>query len=133
MATHPPSAEGVVLVDFDGTMAPWGNLFSVDEFLPGAVAAVRALKAAGYTIGIFTSRLSPSWHRAEGRDPEEGILEQTAYLEGLLLLANIPFDFITAEKVPALAYFDDKAMRVNERRPLMVAVTDWMTFGDDAI
>lgn len=133
MATHPPIAEGVVLVDFDGTIVPWGKLDEVPEPLPGAVAALRALKANGYRIGIFTSRLSATWHRAEGRDPIVGAAQQSLTVRDVLQKHGIPFDFITAEKVPAVLYLDDKAMRVNERRPLMVAVTDFMTFGDEAV
>lgn len=133
MATHPPSAEGVVLVDFDNTLAPWGRLFSVTEFLPGAIDAMHLLKERGFRIGIFTSRLSPSWHVAEGRDPTWGPQQQRDYLEGLLIEHGIPFDFITAEKVPAVLMLDDKAMRVTEERPLLEAVRDFLVAGDDAI
>lgn len=122
MATHPPSADGVVLVDFDGTLAPWGALWNVTEFLPGAIEAVRLLKERGYRIGIFTSRLSPSWHVAEGRDPTFGPLAQRDYLERLLIEHGVPFDFITAEKVPAVLMLDDKAMRVTAERTLLDAV-----------
>lgn len=91
------------------------------------------LRRRGYKIGIFTSRLSETWHRAEGRDPIEGIAEQRRIIRLFLFTHNIPHDFITAEKVPAVLYLDDKAMRVNEARPLDVAVAAYLTFGDDAI
>lgn len=128
MATHPPSAEGVVLVDFDGTLAPWGALWDVKEFLPGAIEAMRLLRSEGFRIGIFTSRLSPSWHVAEGRDPFWGPENQRAYLEGLLNKHEVPFDFITSEKVPAVLMLDDKAMRVTDERPLLEAVQDWLVY-----
>lgn len=130
---HPPSAEGVVLVDFDNTLAPWGKLFRVTEFLPGAIEAMHLLKERGYQIGIFTSRLSPSWHVAEGRDPLFGPLAHRDYLERLLIEHGIPFDFITCEKVPAVLMLDDKAMRVTQERPLLEAVRDYLVAGDDAL
>lgn len=133
MANHPPSAEGVVLVDFDGTLAPWGALWDVKEFLPGAIDAVRLLHELGYKIVIFTSRLSPSWHVAEGRDPTFGPLAQRDYLERLLIEHGIPFDFITAEKIPAVLMLDDKAMRVTSERPLLEAVRDFIADGDYAL
>ena len=133
MSTHPPVAEGVVLVDFDGTIVPWGRLEGPFDPLPNAAAAVQSLKNMGFTIGIFTSRLSPTWHRAEGRDPELGIAEQTHIIRVALFANNIPFDFITAEKVPAILYLDDKAMRVSEKRDLLDAVAAFSILGDEAI
>jgi hypothetical protein len=130
--SHPPSAEGIVLVDFDGTIVAWGSLRN-PVLLPMAGSAVRALKGEGYTIGIFTSRLSPTWHRAEGRDPDVGILEQVQIIEQFLFDNEIPHDFITAEKVPAVLYLDDKAMRVNEARNLNDAVDAFLARGDEAI
>jgi hypothetical protein len=130
--SHPPSAEGIVLVDFDGTIVAWGSLRN-PVLLPMAGSAVRALKGEGYTVGIFTSRLSAAWHRAEGRDPFWGCLEQKKIITDFLVENEIPFDFITAEKVPALLYLDDKAMRVSEARPLNDAVDAFLAMGDDAL
>lgn len=133
MLTHPPSAEGIVLVDFDGTIVPWGNLSDVPAPLPNVGEAMDLLRRHGFTIGIFTSRLSPTWHRSEGRDPEAGIAEQTQIVRTHLFAHNLPHDFITAEKVPAVLYLDDKAMRVNEDRPLLDAVLEYLAYGDRAI
>lgn len=122
LVTHPPVAEGVVLVDFDGTLYPWGQMFDAPEPIDGSGAAVRLLKELGFTIGIFTSRLSPFWHESEGRDPETAIKAHLSYIEYVCNRDNIPFDFITAEKVPAVAYFDDKAYRVTTGAPLIDVV-----------
>lgn len=131
--SHPPSAEGVVLVDFDGTIFPWGHL-SVDK-APFTMAgpALHLLREHGYRIIIFTSRLSPTWHRAEGRDPAVGILEQRALITEAMRRHRLPFHGITSEKIPAVLYLDDKAMRVNEDRDLLDAVGAFLEEGDDAI
>jgi len=107
---HPPVAEGVVCVDFDGTIAPWGDLFGFPEPLPGAKGFLQELRNAGYTIVIFTSRLSTVWHQHEGRDVARGIFEQVEYLRAYFERYGLECDSVTAEKVPALAYIDDKAI-----------------------
>lgn len=103
---HSPLAENVICVDFDGTLYPWGDLFSYDPPLPGAVDAVLRLRDAGFRIVIFTSRLSPTWLEAEGQSE----VVQYDYIAEVLTRDGIPFDAITAEKVPAIAYVDDKAI-----------------------
>jgi hypothetical protein len=104
---HSPDAKGVVCVDFDGTLVPWGPLMNPEsQPLPGAVEAVQKMKNAGWRILIYTSRLSPSWHSASGEKYEE----QLQYVVDTLNRLGIPFDGITAEKVPAEAYIDDRAI-----------------------
>lgn len=107
---HPPVAEGVVCVDFDGTIAPWGDLFGFPEPLPGAKEFLLWLRENGYTIVIFTSRLSTVWHKSEGRDPGYGIFEQVEYLRKYFEKYGLESDHVTAEKIPAIAYIDDKAI-----------------------
>lgn len=107
---HPPVADGVVCVDFDGTIAPWGDLFGFPEPLPGAKAFLDGLREKGFTIVIFTSRLSTVWHNHEGRDPARGIFEQIEYLRKYFEKYDLPADSVTAEKIPAVAYIDDKAI-----------------------
>lgn len=105
-AGHPPIAEGVILIDFDSTIAPFGYLFSYPKPFPGISKFAKRLKAKGYTIGIFTSRLSPKWLKADKQNKQEHIDYITNYCE----MYDIPIDFITAEKVPAIVYIDDKAI-----------------------
>lgn len=131
--SHPPSAEGIVLVDFDGTLFPWGSLSAQHAPFANAATAMHALVDAGYSPVIFTSRLSPSWHTAEGRDPAIGCAEQRAIIERALFQNDIPFFEITAEKIPAELYLDDKAMRVNAGRDLLAAVTAFLEMGDEAV
>lgn len=116
---HPPSAAKVVCIDFDGTIVPWGGLLDPKKKpFPGAAEAIQALRDSGWRIVILTSRMSPSWWRAEaitrGVNQWEFGRQQKAYVAGLLTKHGIPFDKITAEKVPAQAYFDDKAVFVQD-------------------
>lgn len=112
---HSPVAEKVAAIDFDGTIVPWGPLMGDKDPEPGAVEALRAIKAAGYRIVIFTSRLSKRWARSVvGDEPWRVTVflnEQEEYVRSTLTRHDIPFDEITAEKVPAEFYIDDKAFR----------------------
>jgi hypothetical protein len=110
---HPPIADRLALIDFDGTIVPWGPLMGDKDPLPGAVEAIRDLKARGYRIGIFTSRLSRTWAASVvtgGAAVAAFLVEQEQYVRRLLTAHDIPFDFITAEKMPAQFYVDDKAI-----------------------
>ena len=106
----PPVAKKVICVDFDGTLFQWGDLYEKKPPFVGAVDAVRALKRAGYTIVIFTSRMSPTWWHAEGMDSKKAFQIQTDFCAKRLNDYGIPYDRITAEKVPAEYYIDDKAI-----------------------
>jgi len=107
-AGHPPIAEGVVLVDFDGTIAPFGFLFDYPKPLPGVVDFMQKLAKADYRAVIFTSRLSTKWLKSVGQTKQQHIEYITSYCQKY----NIPFNAITAEKIPCVAYYDDKAVRV---------------------
>lgn len=113
-AGHPPVAENVVLVDFDGVISPFGKMFDAHPF-EGVKEALRVLRLNGYKIVIFTSRLSPTWHKHEGWSTRKAAKEQREYLEKFLAKNKIPFDDITCEKVPAVLYLDDKAQNVESR------------------
>jgi hypothetical protein len=104
---HAPMAEGVILIDFDGTIAPFGPLFEAPEPLPGAIEAIRAFKAAGMKVIIFTSRLSPLWLDSVGQSAFQHVDYITKYLDRF----GITPDGFTAQKVPAIAMIDDKAYR----------------------
>lgn len=105
---HPPVAAGTILVDFDGTLFPWDDLFAENPPVPGAVDAMRRLKAHGYTIYIYTSRMSDVWLEHEGQD----VAKHDAHVRKMLDRYGIPYDGITANKRPAVAYIDDNAERL---------------------
>lgn len=126
MSTHPPIANKVVCIDFDGTIVPWGPLMSPKDPFPGVAHALRDLKRAGYRIVIFTSRLSTSWLRDRFGETELSGLAQTEYIVDVLNAAGIPFDAVTADKIPAEVYFDDKGVQISQDNPLTQAVEDWL-------
>jgi len=106
----PPIARKVVLIDFDDTIAPFGYMFSYPEPFPGVAEFTQALRKKGYSIGIFTSRLSPTWIKSANQNRKK----QKRYLAKYCNQFGIAFDFMTAEKVPCEAYIDDKAIRFEE-------------------
>lgn len=114
---HPPLANKTALVDFDATIAPWGPLFEQKAPHPEIKVAMQALIDAGYRVLIFTSRMSKTWLKAEAEERGYWSVEaffdaNLNYVKNYLDTYGIPYDQITAEKVPAEVYFDDKAVRV---------------------
>ena len=100
------AGNGVVCVDFDGTFFPYRPLYEHNAPLPDAVETMWWLKKQGYKIVIFTSRLSPSWLDESGETEDRSL----HWVESHLIQYNIPYDTITAEKVPAEYYIDDRAI-----------------------
>ena len=100
------AGNGVVCVDFDGTLFPYRPLYEHNAPLPDAVETMWWLKKQGYKIVIFTSRLSPSWLDESGETEDRSL----HWVESHLIQYNIPYDIITAEKVPAEYYIDDRAI-----------------------
>ena len=74
---------------------------------------VAKIRGNGYRVILFTSRLSAFWHEAEGREVAKGIFDQLTYLREYCDRYGIEVDGATAEKIPAVAYLDDKAIRFN--------------------
>ncbi len=110
---HAPSAGGRLGVDFDGTLFPFGKLFDADlQPFSGAAEAVRNFKQRGYTIYIFTSRLSETWWTAEGKGVQFG-RQNLDYVKAKLDEYGIPYDSIGAEKIPCEWYIDDRALNFN--------------------
>lgn len=107
------SARNVVCVDFDLTLVDWSSLDAIPEPLPGAVEAVRELERRGYEVVILTSRFSPTWweaHCGPGEDPDAFGYGQEALVLQSLRDMGLGHLRVTAEKVPALAYVDDRAV-----------------------
>lgn len=127
LRTYAPMAGRVICVDFDKTLYPWAPLYEQPDPLPGAVEAMKRLKAAGYRLVILTSRLSPQWLASVAYTDGE----MRDLVEGMLRRDGIPFDEVTAEKVPAQVYVDDRAIRFAPGD--WPAITDWILFaGADA-
>jgi hypothetical protein len=121
-----PSAAKVICVDLDATIIPLKD--SRPPF-PGVVEALKALREDDWEIIILTSRFSPTWWAAEARTRHVNArafgTDQMNFVYDLLYRYKVPFDRVTCEKVPAAAYFDDKAIKVTEEYPLATALTDF--------
>lgn len=108
------SAQRRVCIDFDLTLVAWGSLDEIPEPLPHAVDAVKTLLAEGYEVVILTSRLSRTWWedhcRGTGMDPEAFGKVQGSIVDRALTRMGLPGLRATSEKVPALAYVDDRAI-----------------------
>lgn len=120
-----------VCVDFDGTIIPWGDLNVETEPFPGVCAAMQQLRMAEFRIFIFTSRMSKRWwklaYKEQGFPNSQSFgASQKLYIMKFLEKWAIPYDEITAEKVPALVYFDDRAIRIREGMPLELAVSTFL-------
>jgi hypothetical protein len=124
----PPSAARTVCIDLDGTIFPWGSLGRVRAPYPGVAEAMGALRERGYRIVVLTARLSPRWWAAEAeqRGVSVELFERAQRRMVERLLAQVPYDEATAEKVPAIAYFDDRAIRVGPDYPLDRALGEFM-------
>lgn len=109
-----PSAREVLCVDFDSTLVEWGPLEGPFRFKPGAVDALRAFRSLGYEIVILTSRASQTWWyahcRGTGEDPMAFGIRQHALVVAAMDSIGFTGVRVTAEKVPAFAYIDDRAV-----------------------
>ncbi len=95
-----------LMIDLDGVLFPYskgyhdGTLY--EEPMPSAVDAIEALVKQGFTYTVFTSRMSIT----------DDVVKQREDIRQWLWLNGFPDpEDITAEKRPALAYIDDRAVR----------------------
>lgn len=110
--TVPYTGRNTVCIDFDGVIIPFmSDLYAEVAPIYGAIPVIRQLHDLGYEIVIMTSRMSTRWHvDAAGDDWIEFAQRQYEYVAGILTKHGIPYDVITAEKVPAIFYLDDRAI-----------------------
>jgi hypothetical protein len=73
---------------------------------PGVVQALKALKAAGFTIYIFTARAWRGWRIEDPKFDKEQFMEMYNWLKKW----DVPYDAITNEKQPALFTIDDRTI-----------------------
>ena len=102
------SAQKRISVDFDGVLhgysAGWQDGKIYDLPVDGAVKALKQLVERGFSYVVFTTRLADR----EDIDTEE----QERLIRIWLDSAGFPEpEMITGQKVPSLAYIDDRALR----------------------
>lgn len=100
------------MIDLDGTIHKYSKGFLdgaiYDEPFKGAKETIDWLKNQGYEIVIFTTRASRENALATGDDLEK----QIANIETWLTDHGIYYDRITAEKIAADFYIDDRAITI---------------------
>ena len=98
-----------IMIDFDGVIHSYDKGFQNGEVygnvIEGSKEAVEHFKSKGYEIVIFTTRAS----KEHNIDPKSK--ELISNVESWLNKNGIYFDDITADKLGAVAYIDDKAIR----------------------
>ncbi len=102
--SKPQGERYTVAVDFDGVLhsyvTPWSNEYTIpDPPVPGAIEWLQAMLAGGLDVVIFTTR---------GRTPAG---RDAVHLWLAKHWPEAPQLQVTAEKPPALAYLDDRAIR----------------------
>lgn len=103
--------EKTILIDFDGTLASFNWPKPPGIPFEGVVEAIKLLKRKGFQVVIFTARAWSGWDK----QVESGYREkQIKEVEDWLTKHGIPWDAITAEKMPSLAIIDDRAIRVSK-------------------
>jgi hypothetical protein len=101
------------MIDFDGPIHEYSKGYN-DGILygkpsEGSREVIDWLKSKGYEIVIFTSRASKTNGLENGGDYKKEILKVESWLKD----NDIYYDLITAEKLAANFYIDDKAIHYN--------------------
>lgn len=101
-----------IMVDLDGTIHRYSKGFQdgslYDDPFPQAKEALQKLKSQGFEIVIFTSRVSPEVAAYYGQN----LKDQYVNIANWLSNNEIPFDRITASKLDADFYIDDRAIYI---------------------
>ena len=105
-------AEARAMIDLDGTIHKYSKGFSdgqiYDDAFKGAKEVINWLKNKGYEIVIFTTRASKQNAEENGDDHKKQISNVETWLKD----HGIYFDRVTAEKISADFYIDDKAIPI---------------------
>jgi len=100
------------MIDLDLTIHKYSKGYQdgeiYDDAFSGAKEVINWLKRQGYEIVIFTTRASKENAEELGGDHEEQIQKVSQWLKK----QDIYFDKITAEKLAADFYIDDKAIQI---------------------
>lgn len=102
------------MIDLDGTIHKYSKGFQdgtiYDDPFNGARQVIDWLKNQGYEIVIFTTRASAESSKEFG----DNHIDQIKNVENWLSNNNIYYDRVTAEKLAADFYIDDKAITIKD-------------------
>lgn len=95
-----------IMMDFDQVIhkysVGWIEDIIYDEPVRGVKEVIQQLRDDGYQVIVFTSRLSETTHG------KAGVAKQRQMISDWLKKYNIQVDGMTAEKLPAILYIDDR-------------------------
>jgi hypothetical protein len=101
-----------IMIDLDGVIHNYNNGWQDGKLygnvIEGSKEAIDKMKDFGFEIVIFTTRAS---NRHNMNPSSEELVKD---VEEWLQLNNIYYDRITAEKLGAVAYIDDRAIRFTD-------------------
>jgi len=101
------------MIDLDGTIHKYSKGYKngtiYDDAFDGAKEVIDWLRGNGYEIVIFTTRVSKQNADELGGNHEDQIKKVSEWLKD----KGIYFDRITAEKLAAEFYIDDKAISIH--------------------
>lgn len=110
----PPTLVYRAMIDLDRTIhkysRSWDDGTMYDDPIPGAKKVIEWLKSKGFEIVIFTTRASAENAEEHGQD----VSEQIQIVENWLSNNDIYYDRVTAEKLNADFYIDDKAIHIKD-------------------
>ena len=102
------------MIDLDETIHKyskgWNGGIIYDDPIPGAKQVIDWLQSKGYEIVIFTTRASAENAKEHGQD----VNDQIEGVENWLSNNEIYYDRVTAEKLNADFYIDDKAIHIKD-------------------
>ncbi|MBO8162779.1 MAG: capsular biosynthesis protein [Brevibacillus sp.] len=114
-----------IVIDLDGTICQLkgaGETYESLPAVPGAVEAVRRLKAAGHEIVIHTAR-NMKTHRGNVAAVVASVGQLTL---DWLDRHGIPYDEVVFGKPYGDVYIDDLALRFRDWQETMAELAEWM-------
>jgi hypothetical protein len=111
-----------VLIDFDGPIHKFSKGFYdgtiYDEPTEGCKEFIDWIKSLDFKIVIFTTRASKTSALEFGRDADSEILKIESWLKD----HDIYYDLITAEKLAAIFYIDDRGIHFDNWKAVRAEV-----------
>ena len=114
----PNKNKKTICIDFDGVIHAYSQGFQDGHIYDSPVQGVRGamikLMNKGFRLIIFTTRLNPIFN-----EKNEGVRDARRDIEEWLSFHNIPYDELTNNKPPAIAYIDDRAIRFTNWKDML--------------
>lgn len=102
-----------IVFDLDGVIHEYSNGYGTGELgniIPGAAEALHQLTSNGFNVVICTTRLAASWFSTHKKQDEMKV-KIADWLARNEIFQGSHYHDLTGEKVPAIAYVDDRGIR----------------------